>query len=143
MGLEGGHPDCLPISIPHSDPFFSLHGRSCMNFARVVPGLKQGCGLGPREQFNTISSVIDANTVYSSDPALQRQLRSPLPVLSTLSTIYNLPVFRRTFEGGRLKTLPIFSEYGLKDMLPLKLEEPDDGCLRPSRAATCHVPRAR
>ena len=47
------------------------------------------------------------------------------------------------FEGGRLKTLPIFSEYGLKDMLPLKLEEPDDGCLRPSRAATCHVSRAR
>ena len=86
-GLEGGHPDCLPISIPHSDPFFSLHGRSCMNFARVVPGLKQGCGLGPREQFNTISSVIDANTVYSSDPALQRKLRSPLPVLSTI-TIY-------------------------------------------------------
>ena len=83
-GLESGHPDCLPISIPHSDPFFSLHGRSCMNFARVVPGLKQGCGLGPREQFNTISSVIDANTVYSSDPALQRKLRSPLPGLSTI-----------------------------------------------------------
>ena len=58
-----------------------------MNFARVVPGLKQGCGLGPREQFNTISSVIDANTVYSSDPALQRKLRSPLPGLSTI-TIY-------------------------------------------------------
>ena len=88
MGLEGGHPDCLPISIPHSDPFFSLHGRSCMNFARVVPGLKQGCGLGPREQFNTISSVIDANTVYSSDPALQRKLRSPY--LYYIYVIYNL-----------------------------------------------------
>ena len=49
----------------------------------------------------------------------------------------------RMFEGGRLKTLPIFSEYGLKDMLPLKLEEPDDGCLRPSRAATCRVSRVR
>ena len=98
MGLEGGHPDCLPISIPHSDPFFSLHGRSCMNFARVVPGLKQGCGLGPREQFNTISSVIDANTVYSSDPALQRKLRSPcLYYLRYLqSTIY-------LYFAGRLR----------------------------------------
>ena len=117
-----------------------------MNFARVVPGLKQGCGLGPREQFNTISSVIDANTVYSSDPALQRKLRSLLPGLSTI-TIYMYIAYdnfaRRMFEGGRLKTLPIFSEYGLKDMLPLKLEEPDDGCLRPSRAATCRVPRVR
>ena len=99
MGLEGGHPDCLPISIPHSDPFFSLHGRSCMNFARVVPGLKQGCGLGPREQFNTISSVIDANTVYSSDPALQRKLRSPLPVLSTLSTLSTIYMY----FAGRLR----------------------------------------
>ena len=28
--------------------------------------------------------------------------------------------------------MPIFDEYGLKEMMPLKLEEPDDGCLRPS-----------
>ena len=38
----------------------------------------------------------------------------------------------RTHEGGMLKSMPIFDEYGLKEMMPLKLEEPDDGCLRPS-----------
>ena len=46
-----------------------------MNFARVIPGLRYNCRLGPREQFNTISSIIDANTVYSSDPELLEKLR--------------------------------------------------------------------
>ena len=32
-----------------------------------------------------------------------------------------------------MKTMPIFSEFGLKDMLPLRLEEPNEGCIRPSK----------
>ena len=56
--------------------------------------------------------MIDANTVYSSDPEVQDKLR--------------------TYERGHMKTMPIFSEYGLKEMLPLRLEEPNEGCIRPS-----------
>ena len=40
----------------------------------------------------------------------------------------------RTHRGGLLKTMPIFAEYDLKDMLPLKLDEPDDGCIRPCKS---------
>ena len=40
VGLDGSHPDCLPIDIPPDDKFFNLHKRDCMNFARVVPGLR-------------------------------------------------------------------------------------------------------
>ena len=29
--------------------------------------------------------------------------------------------------------MPILSEFGLKDMLPLRLEEPNEGCIRPSK----------
>ena len=75
VGLEGGHPNCLPISIPEEDHFYSLHKKTCMNFVRVEAGVrlvrrKSGelnqpvipprpdCGLGPREQFNSVSSTI-------------------------------------------------------------------------------------
>ena len=77
--------------------------------------LRADCGLGPREQFNTISSTIDGNTVYGSDEKLQSSLR--------------------THSGGLLKTIPIFAEYDLQDMLPLKLDEPDDGCIRPCKSS--------
>lgn len=32
---------------------------------------------------------------------------------------------------------PVFSKYGLKDLLPLKLDVPDEGCLRPNASMYC------
>lgn len=32
---------------------------------------------------------------------------------------------------------PVFSEYGLKDLLPLKLDVPDEGCTRPNSSMFC------
>lgn len=32
---------------------------------------------------------------------------------------------------------PVFSEYGLKDLLPLKLDIPDEGCTRPNKSMYC------
>lgn len=32
---------------------------------------------------------------------------------------------------------PVFREYGLKDLLPLKLDIPDEGCTRPNRSMYC------
>ena len=46
-----------------------------MNFVRSEAGLRKNCRLGPREQFNEVSSVLDAGTVYSNDPELLEQLR--------------------------------------------------------------------
>jgi hypothetical protein len=31
----------------------------------------------------------------------------------------------------------VFAEYGLKDLLPLKLDIPDEGCTRPNRSMYC------
>jgi hypothetical protein len=36
----------------------------------------------------------------------------------------------RLFKGGLLKTLPAFAEFNMKDLLPLKIEKPDEGCIR-------------
>ncbi len=36
----------------------------------------------------------------------------------------------RLFKGGLLKTLPAFAEFNMKDLLPLKIERPDEGCIR-------------
>lgn len=32
---------------------------------------------------------------------------------------------------------PAFSEYGLKDLLPLRLQYPDEGCTRTNRSQFC------
>lgn len=88
------HPNCLPIEIPtgvsvtcspsfvtlswqklFQDHFFKQHNRRCMNFVRSEAGLRKNCRLGPREQFNEVSSVLDAGTVYSNDPELVEELR--------------------------------------------------------------------
>ncbi|CAG0901267.1 unnamed protein product, partial [Cyprideis torosa] len=72
---------------------------------------------GPRMQFNAITSVIDAGWVYGSNKRLADELR--------------------TFKGGMMKSLPVFKEFGLKDLLPLKMEDPDDGCIRPRPDIYC------
>lgn len=83
-----------------------------MNFVRAEAGLRHNCKIGPREQFNEISSVLDAGTVYSNSPEKLESLR--------------------LYKNGFLKTLPVFQEFNMRDLLPLKLEAPDEGCIRPS-----------
>ena len=46
-----------------------------MNFVRTEAGLRYNCRLGPREQFNEISAVLDAGTVYSNVPERLESLR--------------------------------------------------------------------
>ena len=43
----------------------------------------------------------------------------------------------RAGYGGLLRMNPVFNEYGLKDLLPLKLDIPDEGCTRPNRSMYC------
>ncbi len=118
---DGGnpHPNCLPIEIPYGDPFYSKFNQRCMNFVRSQAGLRYNCRLGPRDSFNEVSSVLDVSTVYGDEDDDLRNLRS--------------------YEGGRMKTLPVFEEFGLKDLLPLKLDNPDEGCIRPSRDVYCFL----
>ena len=33
--------------------------------------------------------------------------------------------------------LPLFDKFRMKQLLPLKLEEPDEGCIRPSEDVYC------
>ena len=68
-------------------------------------------------QFNAITSTLDANWVYGGDKGLSDSLR--------------------LFDGGKMKTLPVFDEFGLKPLLPLKTEEPNDGCIRPRSDIYC------
>nr|CAD7428478.1 unnamed protein product [Timema monikensis] len=43
----------------------------------------------------------------------------------------------RAGYGGLMRMNPVFAEYGLKDLLPLKLDIPDEGCTRPNRSMYC------
>ncbi|XP_063586936.1 uncharacterized protein LOC134764285 [Penaeus indicus] len=72
---------------------------------------------GPRSQINQITSYIDANWVYGSNEDTANRIR--------------------LHRGGLMKSLPVFREYGMKDLLPLKLEEPEEGCIRPNNDVYC------
>ncbi|KAG7170792.1 Chorion peroxidase-like 8 [Homarus americanus] len=104
------NPLCLPIHLPPNDPFYSTFGQSCMDFVRAFSGVRMDCRLGVRAPFNVQAGVIDANTVYGSDPVLARKLR--------------------LLRGGLMKMNNTLSSLGLKELLPLKLDWPDEGCLR-------------
>jgi hypothetical protein len=43
----------------------------------------------------------------------------------------------RAGYGGLMRMNPVFTEFGLKDLLPLKLDIPDEGCTRPNRSMYC------
>jgi len=111
------HPMCFPIEIPENDHFFARHEQRCMNFVRSNAGLRPDCRLGPRESATRVTGVMDGNTVYSSEPEVNEDIRA--------------------YEGGLMKTLPLFRDQGLKDLLPLAIEDPDEGCIRPSEDVFC------
>ncbi|KAG8176701.1 hypothetical protein JTE90_003837 [Oedothorax gibbosus] len=58
------HPQCAPISVRPSDPFYAQFGTTCINFVRsaVCPT----CTLGTRQQTNQITAFIDASFVYGN-----------------------------------------------------------------------------
>ncbi|XP_036323831.1 peroxidase [Rhagoletis pomonella] len=111
------HPYCNEIRVPDDDYFYRLFNVKCIDFVRGFPSPRPGCRLGSRQQFNTLTGVIDANTVYGISEKFSRKLR--------------------TGYGGLLRMNPVFQEYGLKDLLPLKLDIPDEGCTRPNKSMFC------
>lgn len=58
------HPYCNEILVPEDDYFYKLFNVRCINFVRAFPAVRPGCRLGSRTPFNTLTGVLDANTVY-------------------------------------------------------------------------------
>uniref|UniRef100_T1JD39 Chorion peroxidase n=1 Tax=Strigamia maritima TaxID=126957 RepID=T1JD39_STRMM len=111
------HRNCMEIEIPAGDSFYSHYGQSCIEFVRSAAGQRNGCTLGPRNQMNTLTGIIDANFIYGSSDNFAKSLRAN--------------------KGGRMRTLPAFKQHGLKDLLPLKYENPDEQCNRPNSDVYC------
>ncbi|XP_071515690.1 salivary peroxidase/catechol oxidase isoform X1 [Panulirus ornatus] len=113
------NPYCLEISIPQEDPFYNLFKFRCIDFARGFPGVPQNCRLGPRLQFNILTSVIDGNTVYGGNDREARDLRAGV--------------------GGLLRHHEAFPGVPLKPLLPLKTDIPDEGCIRAHNSQHCFL----
>lgn len=43
---EQRHPNCLSIDVPHDDPFYKFFNRKCLDFSRILAGLRPSCTLG-------------------------------------------------------------------------------------------------
>jgi hypothetical protein len=113
------NPACLPIEVPADDGFFSKFNQRCINLVRSPNGVRKNCALGTRSTFNVLSSIMDGNTVYSNSEETLEKLRS--------------------FKGGEFKMLPVFEQFRLKPLLPLKLEKPNQGCIRPGEDVYCFL----
>lgn len=132
------HPYCNEIRVPDDDYFYRLFNVKCIDFVRAFPSPRAGCKLGTsydsskldlvitnicfktlgsRTPFNTLTGVIDGNTIYGVKEGFTRKLRAGF--------------------GGLLRMNPVFKEHGLKDLLPLKLDIPNEGCTRPDKNVYC------
>ncbi|REK10022.1 MAG: PEP-CTERM sorting domain-containing protein [Planctomycetota bacterium] len=104
--------EMMNIPIPAGDAIFDPGntGTATMPFRRSVYDSSTGLGPGnPREQFNSISSYLDASAVYGSDQARADALR--------------------TMSGGRMKT-------SAGDLLPFNTDNlPNDDNGDPNRSA--------
>ncbi|XP_073972965.1 salivary peroxidase/catechol oxidase-like isoform X2 [Rhodnius prolixus] len=111
------NPYCMDIVIPDDDYFYKKFNIKCQDFVRSFPAPRPGCRLGSRTPFNLLTGVIDGNTVYGINEEFSRHLRSGY--------------------GGLLRMNPLFSDFGLKDLLPLKVVDPDEGCTRANSSEFC------
>lgn len=69
------HPECMPISVPLSDPFYGPRGVRCLDFIRSSPAPRDDCALGWREQMNQVSAYIDGSPLYGSSARQSDKLR--------------------------------------------------------------------
>ncbi|CAH0751106.1 unnamed protein product [Diatraea saccharalis] len=76
MPKELMHPECFPIAVPSSDPFYGPRGVRCLDFVRSSPAPRDGCELGWREQFNQVSGYIDASPLYASSARQHAAVRA-------------------------------------------------------------------
>ncbi|XP_075210101.1 salivary peroxidase/catechol oxidase-like [Lycorma delicatula] len=113
------HPNCLPAEVPHDDPFYKHYHQRCISILRSLAGARSDCRLGSRVQINSLTSYMDANFVYGSS--------------------YRKADSIRELQGGFMKTVDLFKSLGLKPILPPKIEQPDDGCIRPTPNQFCFL----
>ncbi|KAL4710840.1 hypothetical protein ACJJTC_016124 [Scirpophaga incertulas] len=69
------HPECFPIAVPASDPFYGPRGVRCLDFVRSSPAPRDDCALGWREQLNQVSAYIDGSPLYASSARQSDKLR--------------------------------------------------------------------
>lgn len=98
----------------------------CMELARSLAGLRADCTLGPRAQFNLVTSFVDAGTVYGSSFRASdglRQLRGGLLREQHLHEDDDDDLAGADDDPMRRETA-----------MPPKLEYPGDGCIPDPRS---------
>ncbi|XP_037074242.1 peroxidase-like [Pollicipes pollicipes] len=95
------HPQCLPISVPASDPFYKQYKIRCMNFVRSIPAPDPLCRPRPATQINELTGWMDCSQVYGTTDEKAHELRA--------------------FKAGLLKT-------SAGNLLPREIPQPATNC---------------
>ncbi len=81
--------------------------------------------------------VIHETTSKHRDPEKWNHKSRTIFLTSTKNDKMLLLRHLRSGYGGQMRMNPVFAELGLKEMLPLKLDVPDEGCTRNNRSQFC------
>ncbi|CAB3250755.1 unnamed protein product [Arctia plantaginis] len=106
------HPSCMPITVPHDDPFYKDQYVSCMEYTRSVTTYRGDCTFGAAEQMNQATHFLDGSNIYGTNSRDAAALREK--------------------TGGLLKTSRIEDE----EHMPLAIN-PMEKCLVENNSATC------
>ena len=75
MPAPAVHPQCIPIPIKITDPFYGKFGQRCMGMSRSLPALERDCVARPAKPLNEVTAFLDASHIYGSDPKVTEELR--------------------------------------------------------------------
>ncbi|XP_045467735.1 peroxidase-like isoform X2 [Harmonia axyridis] len=70
------HPFCMTIKVPPNDPYYSERDVTCLSYVRSAPALGPDCSMGPMEQINQATHLIDASQIYGVTKAKSDHLRN-------------------------------------------------------------------
>lgn len=70
------HPSCAPLYIESSDPYYKKHHVTCLNYVRSALSLGDSCKLGPANQLNHATYLLDLSQLYGTHSSETKLLRS-------------------------------------------------------------------
>uniref|UniRef100_A0A182IZN7 Uncharacterized protein n=1 Tax=Anopheles atroparvus TaxID=41427 RepID=A0A182IZN7_ANOAO len=70
------HPSCKPLQVPEDDPYYGKYRTTCLNYVRSALTVGDGCRLGPANQLNQATNLLDLSQLYGNRANITLLLRT-------------------------------------------------------------------
>ncbi|XP_076348160.1 uncharacterized protein LOC143245790 [Tachypleus tridentatus] len=103
------HPNCMPIAIPHDDPFYKFFNKKCMDFARTLPGMRPGCTLAFSECSLNMSKARSPNACLDPNRIHYLNYLELYALSLGFSTEFTTPLLHQTLSVSLRDKHQLFS----------------------------------